>query len=175
MDYPYKGRNLFSEPETYFYAACTHNAYLDAWLTYRHEIMCSLEQSITQNDTVGTPLELSETGQLFQETLTTKDVDLLGRIVSIYVVKYEVGKRLFSTYGPNHTRIPDVALAQPQDYVKFAECLTALCYETKNLKYLSTLMKVCDALCSVKIDNRLNKNLFDILKAEKELVLKNVD
>jgi hypothetical protein len=64
------------------------------------------------------------------------------------VHKYEVFKRLFSHYDPHFRRHPGSRPASVRDYLWLADCLAAIAERTKLLQPISTLLKLCDALCS---------------------------
>jgi hypothetical protein len=174
--YPYEGRDLFAEPETYFYAACDAPDYLDEWRESRRRAIARMQPEAGQvTDRVascgGTPLA-AILERLRDELARGADAAAIWRQVEPFARKYEVFKRLFSHYDGDR-RHPDAVPARLGDYVRFADCLAAVAERGGSLQALSTLLKVGDALCSrpegpySAADLRL---LRDVLEREQALV-----
>jgi len=174
MRYPYQGRDLFSLPENYFYAECTAKDFLSSWLSYRENIIEKLE-SVGYPDPADYPSraftqELSKTGKLFLKAQKINNVQLLAEQIQRFVVKYEINKRLYAHYDKNLIKVQGSELANIHDYIVFGECLTKVASEMESIKHLSTLMKLCDALCSVFIPYPLSLRAVALLKTELQLV-----
>jgi len=168
MEYPYQGRDLFRDPENYFFADCAAPEFLDAWKTSRREAMAQLRQATDSSVTGGA--DYTHTGRTFAELYTLKDAHRLIGEIERYVVKYEVNKRLYSHYDAEKRRVDGAAPAGVPDYLVFGECLARACVETESLKHLSTLLKLCDALCTAEVPASLSARLVDLLEVEARLV-----
>ena len=52
INYPFQGRNLFKEPETYFYSDCSSLTYVEDYIEYRktkiYELSLSTKYNITE-------------------------------------------------------------------------------------------------------------------------------
>ena len=67
-----------------------------------------------------------------------------------FCMKYEVRKALYAVYNKNkYTPVKSHGNANIVSYIYFANCLCLAYEKSKSLKYLSTLIKVNDALCSI--------------------------
>jgi len=88
-------------------------------------------------------------------------------------VKFETRKKFYSNYDPT-TLQPKAGLtdASFSAYVTFSECLCIAFEITKNLKYLSTLLKVNDAVCSLIIPFDFAKRVQRVLELELSYVEK---
>ena len=147
MDYPYCGRDLFSEPETYFYASCADAAYIDAWRKNRWLFRQSLAGPAEPPSAAVT---CPPDGVLLIDILNkvkSQDQKTAALMIRPFVTKYEVHKRLFDSYLPSGKRHADSRLASLGTYIAFADALLRQA-EAGHLKYLSTLLKLCDALAS---------------------------
>ena len=178
MQYPYQGRNLFCEPENYFFANCTDPNYFSSWKTYRSEVIEHLK-SISYPDpaeypTWAVPVEYTKTGKFFAKAYKVRDPQRLADRIEIFVVKYEVNKKLYSEYDSNNRRVKNAKLADTPDYIVFGDCLARISRETDSLKHLSTLLKLCDALCTAPVSYPLSLRLVALLESESRLV-ENVD
>ena len=167
INYPFQGRNLFKEPETYFYSDCSSLTYVEDYIEYRktkiYELSLSTQYYITEEsfftDTCKTNLLLSDLLPNIQNGDTTK----LDR----FCVKFETRKKFYSNYD-QRTLEPKTkgTNASFSAYVTFSECLCNAFEITKNLKYLSTLLKVNDAICSLIIPFDFAKRVQRVLKLE---------
>ncbi|XOJ84594.1 hypothetical protein ABXT54_07095 [Methylophilaceae bacterium Uisw_099_01] len=88
--------------------------------------------------------------------------------LDILVKKFEVTKKIYENYGPNFSK------GEGKDNIIFLYCVFALCLSlfyctTKNIKYLSTLLKVNDLICSLD-EKILNQNFPLVLFAPVILV-----
>lgn len=162
--YPFKGRNLFQEPETYFYSDCYSLGYFEDYVRYRREKISELSLSTQDN---------SSNERFFTETCNTSK--LLRKILldvqngdttklDRFCVKYETRKKFLSHY--DHATLKPKARrtdASFSAYIIFSETLCVAFESTENLKYLSTLLKLNDAVCSLKIP-------FDFVEKVKRLL-----
>lgn len=174
MQYPYQDRNLFCEPENYFFANCKDPNFFSSWKNYRSDVIERLK-SISYPDPAdypagALPVEYTKTGKFFVNAYKTRDPQRLVDRIEIFVVKYEVNKKLYSAYDSNNRRVKDAKPAGIPDYIIFGECLARISRETNSLKHLSTLIKLCDALCTVHVSFPLTLRLIALLESESRLV-----
>ena len=153
--YPYAGRDLFAEPESYFYADCDDSGYLQGWKTSRDEARTRLVERVAAKPT-------TDDGSVADGLAATLDrcLDAVDRAPLVppdvlatlgpFVVKFEVHRRLFTAYGPDGRRSVDAPVAGPAEYVRFAACLARIAEKTDRLKYVSTLVKLMDALMTLQ-------------------------
>jgi hypothetical protein len=186
--YPYCGRDLFSEPESYTYAACSNHDYLDSWRSYRQQSRQRLLERAAEEHPGEDPEPDSAStasGQSLRELLRSVHADMSsgrldaaggGHKLRPFVAKYEVFKRLFSHYEPSTTsvrRTAQATLADLDTYLWFASCLASIARAGDSLKHLSTLIKLCDALCSLPAGAYTPQEAAratEILRQEEELV-----
>lgn len=145
-NYPYCGRDLFAEPETYFFAACSCVDFLDGWKRSRVEFRRDLGEACAMAETPECPSE----GVLLLDLLSRsslQDIESAATIVDPLLKKYEVYKRLFAAYLSSGKRHPRSQPASLGAYIAFGEALLRQA-EAGSLKHLSTLLKLCDALTS---------------------------
>jgi len=94
--------------------------------------------------------------QLFKK----KDTQQTNKIISAFIKKFEIKKRLYSSYDEDFNENTD-DYSNLRNYI----LLTSICLfkyeETKNLKYLNTCLKINDTICSqIKtINDQLEKSL----------------
>lgn len=172
MSYPYSGRDLFAEPESYAYAACDAEDYIGAWKQNRNLSISSLtvrmhEEPIPPDAVYDQhPTNTIALSTLLERATTAAALDP-------FVIKFEVFRRLFAWYRDDGQRHPNAPTADLGTYILFAECLCELAEKSTSLKHLSTLLKLCDALASQAINSFQPQDairLIDVLKRERALV-----
>ena len=169
--YPYQNRNLFKCPENYFYADCSKQDFLETYFHYREHIINSLE-SISCPPPDSYPYFGSEKTELYyffdklKYQIQKKDL----RVFDKFCGKYEVRKKFYALYDRNHLPIKESGDADPLTYINFANCLSMAFEKTNCLGYLSTLLKCCDALCSISFSYPDTEELIILLKKEVEYV-----
>jgi hypothetical protein len=174
MQYPYQGRDLFYEPENYFFSDCEDSDFFSSWKEYRREIIEHLK-SINYPDPEdypawSFPVEYTKIGTLLSKAYKFRDPHKLAERLEVFVMKYEVNKKLYSEYDSDYRRVNDAKLADTPDYIIFGECLARISGEIDSLKHLSTLLKLCDALCTAPVSFPLTDRLITLLESEFRLV-----
>ena len=148
MTYPYTGRDLFAEPESYAYAKCDGVDFLDDWKTCRTAAMESLAvratESVIEDRTMHGALPADAT--TLHSLLLKAPADTA--MLEPWIVKFEVFGRLFEWYRDDGRHHPDSSTARPATYILFAERLCDIAEISGSLKFLSILLKICDALTS---------------------------
>jgi hypothetical protein len=146
--YPYASRDLFAEPETYFYAPAAEPDFLQGWDASRASAVERLSR-VTAEDEVG--VDATCPGAVAARDIFSDcrrlDPAAAWFCLRPFARKFEMFRRLFTHYEPVSLRRHPLASPAPLElYVAFAECLAAC--GRSNLQALSTLLKLCDALCA---------------------------
>jgi len=171
VNYPFQGRNFFKEPETYFYSDCSSSTYFDDYIEYRQAKIHGLSLSGQNNnmDECFFTNTCKATVLLNEILLDVQDGDI--NKLDRFCVKFETRKKFYSNYDQMTLKpMADRDDASFGAYVTFSECLCAAFEITKNLKYLSTLLKVNDTICSVKIPFDFAKRVQRLLELEMKYV-----
>ena len=148
MIYPNTGRDLFAEPESYAYAKCAGEDFLDEWKASRTAAMESLAARATESAVEdGTMHDAPPADAIALHSLLLK-VPASVAVLEPWFVKFEVFGRLFEWYRDDGRRHPDSSTARPSTYILFAQRLCDIAEESRSLKFLSILLKICDALAS---------------------------
>ena len=180
-EYPYGQRDLFAEPETYFFAKCHQRDYLAAWRASRDRFLTGLVPErqhaggASYQPALPGGFALAERLTVAFEELRRGVMDTadFASAIEPFVVKYEVFKRLFEHYSADGKRDPGSPPASLATYVLFARCLAALAQQTGSLKHLSTLLKLCDALASqtsASFSTADAQALSEVIETERSLV-----
>jgi hypothetical protein len=158
--YPYAGRNLLAEPESYEFAACEHSAFLESWYHARGEAVARLERRARMNAAGPTNTEppvpagaqsLRAVLELLLEyaAMPGHPKPAHTRIVDALHQKFEIFRRLYLFYDDGLRRCDGSPLASAHHYLLLAEILGTWADRTGKSKYLSTMLKAIDALCSL--------------------------
>lgn len=185
MHYPYKGWDLFTHPESYEYARCEELDFFVAWQQSRLESCQQIGgQVFDANSEPALKLQKRGTGislsVILESILAGKvpsgiEASTSKKLIDLLVQKFEVFRRLFDAYTPQLRRAPDAATATLSEYVEFGHVLAHFASIFENAQYLSTLLKLCDALCSAEARNyppAVAVRLVSLLEREAELVEK---
>ena len=153
-DYPYSGRDLFAEPETYEYAPAG-DALVRAWRDSRRRAIDRLVRSAA----VGAPpasRPKSESLDAILDALAAgrepDGYDVKGGVLAGLVTKFEIFRRLFRSYDRQLRKTSGAAPANPDDYVRFAQIVVAQHENENRGRMLSTLMKLNDALTALPVE-----------------------
>lgn len=158
--YPYDGRDLFAAPESYEFASCASEDFFAAWRASRDAALERLRRAAgaTPSPCRAEAIPAAHSLRALLEesrralTLMVADIRKAKPTIDALVQKFEIYRRLFSAYDGELRKAKDATPAMPADYVTFAETLAAWADKTDAPKYLSTLLKTVDALCSLPID-----------------------
>ena len=85
-------------------------------------------------------------------------------IIDKFIKKFETKKLIFSKYDDNLQPISN-EYSEIRNYILLAAICVLKFKNSKNLKYLNTLLKLNDTICSQinSIDNSIDASLFDIV------------
>lgn len=173
INYPFQGRNFFDEPENYFYSDCSSITYFENFIEYRLAKIKELSLS-TQNDVNDEYFftHYCKTDELLREIMAHVKK---GYTINLdkFCVKYEKHKKFCaaydkSTFKPKSKKVK----ASFSAYVTFSECLCIAFEITENLKYLSTLLKVNDTICSIKVPFKFTGRVKKLINLELKYVKK---
>ena len=123
-------------------------------ITNLEEDLALLKKNILKDTSPDLQSELTETEEEIDEhkKRLNKDGSRLQKLKD----KNEVTKKIYEEYGSNFSkgrgRDNNIVL-----YFMFSLCLSIFYCSTKNIKYLSTLLKITDLICSIE-EKTLNQN-----------------
>lgn len=160
--YRHVERDLFAEPETYFYARCDGADFLDRWRAARSRFRETLDEAARAESSHAVSVAIGPTGGRALRDLLIEvhdaleqgaiDADAGFRRLRPFVMKFEVFKRLFSHYRADLRRHPRARPAALEDYALLASCLARIATDSPRLQCLSTLLKLNDALSSQPVE-----------------------
>lgn len=148
-DYPYTSRDLLKQPEQYFYSALQGPAFLAGYLDARRTALDAISRFPEEKKP--TPLarypepgaKIIDTADLLTALEAVPNTDWLDQLVQ----RFEVTKRLYERYDwrvrKGQGATDDLSL-----YARLAAVLANASEGGYRLKYLNTLLKLNDLLCS---------------------------
>jgi hypothetical protein len=150
--YPYTGRDLLAQREPYSYSQCVEPGFLEAWRSSRQEAAgrivtgASAQQACVSERIDGTTL--ADWLASVASDCCAGGADAAYERIEPLVHKFEVFRRLFSSYGADFRRLPSAQPASVTEYLQFGECLASIAERNGPFQALSTLLKLADSLCS---------------------------
>jgi len=181
VSYPYGGRDLFAEPENYEYAQCEDVSFLTAWRNQRAAIVERLgtvpgrpdDDPVIDAPVSGTSL-IQIMSDIRQDCVSQGlQADTAKEVLDSFVAKFEVFRRLFTAYDASLRKTADATGATIAGYLSFGFALAAFAEQGPRPKYLSTLLKLTDALASQDHTSWAEadrQNFARLLKQEDDLV-----
>ena len=100
--------------------------------------------------------------------LNQKKIDKSDKIFNRLIQKFEISKKINDLYSNGDLK-PIGNNRSIEIYILFGICLIQYYELTNNLKYLNSILKLADILCSVKNNNSLIFSLGSVFIIEKEL------
>ena len=174
--YPYGGRNLFAEPETYEYATAGP-ALIGTWRAERRAAIDRFARSqVAAQRKPAAERDPASLDLILDALAAGREPDgfhVKGGVLGGFVTKFEIFRRLFRSYDDQLRKTLGAAPATPDDYVRFAQVLVALPENDDRARILSTLLKLNDALTSLspaEFSPAARDALVQVLRREKELV-----
>ena len=158
-NYPYQGKNLFQNPEYYFYAKCLDEKYDEEWKNYRLKKLNLFKNNKTNLIKNILPENLKKNTLLYylrsvEISMKKNHLSISKRkILEAFIRKFEVHRRLFSHYDNNLKRLKSSKVASLSEYVAFARVLSKCVQFENGLYYLSTLIKLLDCILSIPEEN----------------------
>jgi len=176
VNYSYASGNLLDSPNKYFYTEFQGQKFLESWQENRlMAIVVEMEsvnpsQDISITDTISADINT----QRLLLRLIKKEQDDRDYWISRLVKKFEVSKRLFSSYQkqPPHRPSEGANFHELDLYLLFAELLIEVEQETPKLQWENTLLKVMDTLVSLKnnMTEKQHGNLNWLLNMEQHII-----
>lgn len=183
--YEYTDKNLLDSPESYFYSKFHGKLFLESFLNKRNKKLlnyrCKLNNDYNledlrkeiiskikcQNNFKKNLLNFNTFNFLFSK-LNEKKIDESDKIFNRIIQKFEISKKLNDLYSLGDLK-PIGNNRNIEIYILFGICLIQFYELTQNLKYLNSILKLADILCSIKNDNSLIFSLGSVFIIEKEL------
>lgn len=113
--------------------------------------------SITSVDNLYQKNELLDTRQILltsaHQLINSENNATLYELLSFYVKKYEVTKKLYSCYKNHNKKPASLDFRDPLIYNLLSFCLLRYYAKNPELKFLNCALKLNDAVCSMKDDN----------------------
>lgn len=178
--YPYGGRDLFAAPESYEYAPVRRADFVSVWAEQRRRAIQELrregasvdraeqESDGTDNDAVSLRSILLS----LRDGREPPGMHVTGGTLQSLLLKFEMFRRLFRSYDLAGRRVPESEVAAIGDYVLFAQVLVESPLSREHGIYVSTLLKLTDALTSIPVTQMTRTDRGALIQVlEKELAL----
>jgi len=177
--YPYSNGNLLKSPQKYQMTPFLDKNFLDNYQNSRINYLEKISnfekidlEKIIQNINQKHAHKKKFAGYNFETSLILLDAltNLISDendnfiIIDKFIKKFETKKLIFSKYDNNLRQISN-EYSEIQNYLLLALICVFKFKNSKNLKYLNTLLKLNDTICSQinSIDNPTDASLFNIV------------
>jgi len=164
--YEYSSGNLIKNPQNYQFSKYDGKNFLKNYKDSRLKFIELLETKFTKKQTVDQTIKNivlghndfqnglkneNKTNELFKfllySTYSGKENEFVIRIIDKFVTKFEIKKRIFSTYNSDLKEIVG-DYSDLENYILLS-CLTLMRYKkTSCLKFLNVALKLNDTICS---------------------------
>ena len=177
--YPYSNGDLLKNPQKYQMTPFMDKNFLNDYQNSRisslekisnfekmdlEKIISNIDQKRVQKKKING--YNSETSIILLDVLATliNDENDNFTIIDKFIKKFETKKLIFSKYDDNLQPISN-EYSEIRNYILLAAICVLKFKNSKNLKYLNTLLKLNDTICSQinSIDNSIDASLFDIV------------
>jgi hypothetical protein len=177
--YPYSNGDLLKNPQKYQMTPFMDKNFLNDYQNSRisslekisnfekmdlEKIISNIDQKRVQKKKING--YNSETSIILLDVLATliNDENDNFTIIDKFIKKFETKKLIFSKYDDNLQPISN-EYSEIRNYILLAAICVFKFKNSKNLKYLNTLLKLNDTICSQinSIDNSIDASLFDIV------------
>lgn len=171
--YPYTQRNLFEEPERYFYAQCDNKDFYSSWLTSRYASLQLLNDIPSK---INSHLAYSSaflTGMMSDIGEQMDDREIAETALEPLVKKFEIFRRFFTQYDDDFRRTDDAKPLGVAGYIQFGELLAEFVERYGSNKHASIFLKLMDAICSanfLEFDTVSVKKCVSLIKREIAIV-----
>jgi hypothetical protein len=186
MEYQYDKNDLITNPQKYQKTIFLGNNFLNTYKKSREEIIKKIvvkDEKIKINFNKNEDLKIILKKEKFyvEELLTTilnnknnkKELNLENNeIIDKLLKKFEIKKRICNEVDDKFDE-KDTEYNNLKNYLLLSKLSLIRYNETKNLKFLNTVLKINDTLCSQieKLKNNSEKNLFkEIVKEELNII-----
>ena len=190
--YVYSTQNLLDIPQKYQMSPFQGHKFLEQYKESRKASMQLIKDKIntTTLDQVTAQMHLNfqhpleiinsskfSTQKLFESIflilLRDKDDIAITKIVNDFIKKFEIKKRIFSSYNKEIQEASNDYKTLP-NYILLASICVLKYKKTKNLKYINVLLKLNDTICSqinIISENNTSFLCFFALKSELDYIL----
>ena len=190
--YVYSTQNLLDIPQKYQMSPFQGHKFLEQYKESRKASMQLIKDKIntTTLDQVAAQMHLNfqhpleiinsskfSTQKLFESIflilLRDKDDIAITKIVNDFIKKFEIKKRIFSSYNKEIQEASNDYKTLP-NYILLASICVLKYKKTKNLKYINVLLKLNDTICSqinIISENNTSFLCFFALKSELDYIL----
>lgn len=144
--YTYTDRDLLAEREHYFYSAVQGPAFFDAYRAARQAVLDRLADAPTTL-IADTPATTTEAAIQTDAVLDALELQPEPETLDGLVQRFEVSKRLYDGYDSTF-RKPQGDYRDLMRYARLARLLADEVARSGDLKWLNTLLKLNDLLCS---------------------------
>ena len=169
MDKDYHYISNLENPQRYQYTKYLGKQFINDYILSREEIISSVRsrdhETIIAGYNQGKLSDLTETDntkeRLSMLICIQKDAgadDDVKRWLDMFVKKFEVSKKIFTRYGDHQKKRGD-DYHDRENYVLLAVNLAIYCSKKHDIKFLNTLLKLDDLICSFKDDVSANMAL----------------
>lgn len=186
MEYQYDKNDLITNPQKYQKTMFLENEFLNSYKKSREEIIKKLivkDEKIILNGNKNKDVRIILKKQIFnvEELLTTilnnkNELNLENNeLINKLLKKFEIKKRISSTMN-NEFDEKDSEYSNLKNYILLSKLILIRYNETKNLKFLNTVLKINDTLCSQikKLKNDSDIILFKQIIKEELNIINNV-
>jgi len=189
--YVYSTQNLLDIPQKYQMSPFQGHKFLEQYKESRKASMQLIKDKIntTTLDQVAAQMHLNfqhpleiinsskfSTQKLFESIflilLRDKDDIAITKIVNDFIKKFEIKKRIFSSYNKEIQEASNDYKTLP-NYILLASICILKYKKTKNLKYINVLLKLNDTICSqinIISENNTSFLCFFALKSELDYI-----
>ncbi len=189
--YVYSTQNLLDIPQKYQMSPFQGHKFLEQYKESRKASMQLIKDKIntTTLDQVAAQMHLNfqhpleiinsskfSTQKLFESIflilLRDKDDIAITKIVNDFIKKFEIKKRIFSSYNKEIQEASNDYKTLP-NYILLASICVLKYKKTKNLKYINVLLKLNDTICSqinIISENNTSFLCFFALKSELDYI-----
>jgi len=180
--YPYERPDAFKNPERYEFAKCEGQSFLDAWKESRDNAITRIVREAKTEGCLLTEKKSIPEGVSLESLLTTAinnmenystTLDDGRKTIDALLSKFEIFRRLFSFYTPSLNKAIGSSVASISELVLFGQALSIATRVFEEPQYLSTLLKLTDALCAIPANYytpSVAEKLAQLIKVEKQLV-----
>ena len=187
--YPFATGNRLEDRNTYFYIPFNGQEFINAWIDNREQTLAELEVEPKIIDfmphgsvsDISFPVNTSTLMSVLMNALVEKtNLETLYAITNKLLQRFEVTKRIHTSYPENYRASADIPYDDLSLYVKFA-CLLQKVYENNpKLYYINGLIKVIDTLSAMdsELDQEGKSALVWLINSEKhniDSMLKNIE
>ena len=186
MEYQYDKNDLITNPQKYQKTMFLEKEFLNSYKKSREEIIKKLiikDEKIILNENENKDVRIILKKQIFnvEELLTTilnnkNELNLENNeLINKLLKKFEIKKRISSTMN-NEFNEKDSEYNNLKNYILLSKLILIRYNKTENLKFLNTVLKINDTLCSQikKLKNDSDIILFKQIIKEELNIINNV-